>query len=140
MNRRDARFRILRLLDNSIEVFAHSNLRDDRVEEAIEQVSTFKDRFITFAGLATCNEMKAKLQLPTSVILFNSYGDTVATASKIPAEPLDRDELMQSTLQVMECVQKSDLPDYARDVLLLKMKALLEIMSPILQIRYRRRN
>lgn len=125
---REARFYILRLLDECSDAYAHSRLDDNRIDDAMQQVNLFKDRFILNAALKTCAELRSKLQLDNSLTVFNAYGDLVETSLGERLIPIDRKNLREQTDLLIQEVQDSELPSYARTVLLIKLNALSRIL------------
>ncbi|WP_342070967.1 hypothetical protein [Yoonia algicola] len=124
----ETRFYILRLMDDAIEVFAHSKVPEHRISTMIEQVNQFKHSYISCSDLASCGEFASRFQLQARILYLNSFGDTVEASSKVQNSPVDRGELQTSTLALMGEIRQSDLPEYAKDVLLLKMSALQKIL------------
>lgn len=129
MDHDSARLYLLGLLQDAIDLAVRIPMQDSKRTEVIIFFKQLQARFLKCCGLPTANEFYNNFTKGNALAQLRAYSMVIDLAGLEHPETIDRDELVASTKRLAKDLTQSNLPDYVRKALDLKLYAFSRVVE-----------
>lgn len=129
LSERQRKLYLLSAVGDAIDLLTHlDRLSEARLEELTKTLTELQEKMVDAVGKPSGQDFLGALGGKAIVSLLRSIGDTIYGASIDNLAPIDRSNLENLTVGLLEAVRSSDIDDYPKRALMMKLASFERVL------------
>ena len=126
-NHLDAKLRIIQLFDEVIDEIYATIKNPSSQERRVALLSQLRRTFIAHMHSAKANDLKGSISAQNGSVQISLILDAMLQGNSTKDVSIDRDDFVSKTNELIDDVLESNLPEYPKQILLMKLRAICHI-------------
>ncbi len=124
-----AQYRLLKLFEDAEEELNIAPIKEEIRERQLSRLKGSRISFFNALNSTSSSEFQARFNVSVVKERMQGIADVLNTVGLPPRLPLNRPGFVKETLTLCEEIKESNIPDYAKKVAVLKIEALIRVVS-----------